>query len=64
MDFKLNMNHYNGISALNQISDLSINDSDHSENYRKLLECGLSTNVANALDAVFKEGNYVMQLLV
>lgn len=43
------MNHCNGLSD----SDLT---QHHSENYSKLLDCGLSVSVANALDAVFKEG--------
>jgi len=46
------MNHCNGLS--DQLSELSINE--HSASYGKLLECGLSVNVAKALDAVFKQG--------
>ena len=49
------MNHCNGLSE--QLSELSINE--HSASYGKLLECGLSVNVANALDAVFKQGKTV-----
>ena len=47
------MNNCNGV--IEQFNTLSINE-DPSESYQKLLEYGLSENVANALDAVFKQG--------
>ena len=47
------MNHCNGLTE--QLSTMSIDE--HSAGFGKLLECGLSTSVANALDAVFKQGN-------
>lgn len=36
---------------------------EHSEDYFKLIEAGLSVEVANALDDVFKEGSFLMWLI-
>ena len=54
------MNHCNGLSESNQLPDVTLNVKSHSENYSKLLDCGLSVSVAEALDAVFKEGWLIM----